>query len=211
MWDVLPHETDDEALVVSLRMIRSPLVLSSLWFVFMCFLRLPKSEEIKSHWLHFASHTREGWGLGCVCEGDWVYPGLVFLVICLHVLPHIAQIRWDVLTVVAGAQEKDEALVVSVRVIGSGSCLASCDVASFSWHNSIISTYLHINKLGTKQNCTHASALRRVQKGLRKEIKGTPLHCIRMLKCFSQVNKSAIHFNYFTVSLGSLNLHAVDT
>ena len=99
------------------------------WFVFMCFLILSKSDELKSHWMHFASHTKER------MKRPWL---------------------------------------LSVRVIGSGASLASCDVASFSWHNSIISTYLHINKLGTKQNWTHASALRRVQKGLRKEIKGTP-------------------------------------
>ena len=75
------------------------LIGSSLWFVFMCFLRWLKSDEMYSHWL--LGHTRRMRPWLCL----WGWLGL------------------------AG--------------------LASCDVAS-PCHNSIMWTYLHINKLGYK-------------------------------------------------------------
>ena len=129
------------------------------------------------------------------CEADWV-----FLVICLHVLSQMAQVRWDVLTLVAWPHEKDEALVVSVRVIGSGG-------PRLLWCSLPLPQLHHVNLFAHKQiglqNCSHASG-----GGCKKgpERKSRLHHCIAF-GCWSVFHKSMKV--QFTVT-NSLNLNAVD-
>ena len=141
----LPFVTMFAFTLVLSGLIGSAMLWSSLWFVFMCFIRWLKSDEMYSHWL--LGHTRRMRPWLCL----WGWLGL------------------------AG--------------------LASCDVAS-PCHNSIMWTYLHINKLGYKTvHMRQGEAAKRAQRG--NQGYTTALH-LDVEVFFSQVNGSASHWNYFT-------------